>query len=565
MACQLQSGTGASEFVVCELCGDAQQKADHHCDDCLANYCERCAESHRKLSTTKKGCHGVETGVCRYDLDNHLQLELCPVDGQKVSFYCRTCAVRVCPECELDKKNHVLHDVVLLTRLLGQEKEKLLDKLDDVTTKTETISYLPDEVKSMSNQIELKWLERKELIRQEFASLFETLTTQQQKLLADMEEEVQKSLDRLSQLKQNHDTVLSSTCQLSDECISAVQSLPRNQFLNTYPQFLESVKELKSKVEHMESAKDHMPAFLQVPFSLYKEKLHLHNCLQLSAFNVQGIKAWEHQRFVPYDRLKEELSLNTLLDTPTSSDLPPSSILRYNVDIYCGSKHSKKPVWSSKKPLRAVDCVINGNHGHRLFPGNLYMVKVRPVVTCFSHVGDQTVEGRVISIVIVTDTAVGSGFMTEPAAGDSHMALPDTSGLLNYVHEHYPEDSLSCTNVAGVDIRNSNNGNSRSRGPRRNKPGKLHTSMLEPLGAPPFVRQGARGPSRDWHIFLPARACYRCAVPNAQADRAHPLPAGEPGGALMTQRRYLTDCCFEEARLMEDTSLQVSRVVLFDR
>ena len=36
--------------------------------------------------------------------------------------------------------------------------------------------------------LQLKWLERKELIRQEFTSLYETITTRQQQLLADMEE-----------------------------------------------------------------------------------------------------------------------------------------------------------------------------------------------------------------------------------------------------------------------------------------------------------------------------------------------------------------------------------------
>ena len=36
--------------------------------------------------------------------------------------------------------------------------------------------------------LQLKWLERKDLIRQEFTSLHETITARQQQLLADMEE-----------------------------------------------------------------------------------------------------------------------------------------------------------------------------------------------------------------------------------------------------------------------------------------------------------------------------------------------------------------------------------------
>ena len=38
-------------------------------------------------------------------------------------------------------------------------QEKLLDRLDDVTTKTETISYLPENIKSMSTRIEVSHTE----------------------------------------------------------------------------------------------------------------------------------------------------------------------------------------------------------------------------------------------------------------------------------------------------------------------------------------------------------------------------------------------------------------------
>ncbi|XP_076472799.1 uncharacterized protein LOC143302130 [Babylonia areolata] len=564
----------SSELVVCKLCEEVEE-ASHHCDNCLANFCDRCAETHRKLAT-KGGCHRVEAGVCNYDME----LELCPVDGQKMSFFCRTCRVRVCPECEMDGKGHVMHRVVSLTRLVGLEKEKLLEKLDDVTTKTETISHMPDDIKSMMTHIELKWLERKELVRQEFASLFETLTTQQQKLLADMEEEVNKSLEHLSQLHQDHDAVLSNTCQLSDECISAVQNLPRDQFMNSYPQFLESVKHLEQKVERMESAKDHMPTFLQVPFSLHKEKVHLHNCLQIKSFNLRNIKAREHHRFVPYNRLEEELSINSLLETRTSDELPPSSLLRYSVHIHCGSKQNKKPAWSSKKLLKAPDVVINGNHGHRLSPGNLYMVKIRPVINCSTHQGEQSVEGRLISIVIVTDSISQDALMAEPvmAAGDSQMTVPDTCGLLNTTFENPGEDHLSFTNHAAGASKcdnNSNNNNSNSRARLRNRAPRITGSRVSSRGQQvmdPFVSAlpafggGARVPFGDGQ-YIPARVSYETMVPTAPEDTVTPVCIMSEGPycvGFQSQKRYLADCSFEEARLMEDSSLKLSRMVLFD-
>ena len=47
----------------------------------------------------------------------------------------------------------------------------------------------------------------------------------------------------------------------------------------------DSVKELESKVDKMDSAEDCMPGFLQLPFSLHKEKVHLDSCLQFKAFS----------------------------------------------------------------------------------------------------------------------------------------------------------------------------------------------------------------------------------------------------------------------------------------
>ena len=59
-------------------------------------------------------------------------------------------------------------------------------------------------------------------------------------------------------------------------------------------------------------------------------------------------------------------------------------------------------MWVSKKPLKPVDTVINGNSGFQLCPGSLYMVKLHPTITCATHQGDKSIDGKVVSIILVT-------------------------------------------------------------------------------------------------------------------------------------------------------------------
>ena len=115
MACEHNQKTVLPvDSILCEVCTDLQE-ATSRCDECLINLCDRCAQSHVE---TGKGRHHIERGVSDYDMG----VELCPVDGQKTSFFCRSCSVRVCPECELSKKRHVMHSVVTLTDFVGKEK-----------------------------------------------------------------------------------------------------------------------------------------------------------------------------------------------------------------------------------------------------------------------------------------------------------------------------------------------------------------------------------------------------------------------------------------------------------
>lgn len=105
------------DSVLCEVCADFLE-ATSRCDECLINLCDRCAQSHEQDYLGRQRRHRIERGASTYDME----IELCPQDGQKMSFFCRSCLVRVCPECELNLKRHVMHTVVTLTEHVGKEK-----------------------------------------------------------------------------------------------------------------------------------------------------------------------------------------------------------------------------------------------------------------------------------------------------------------------------------------------------------------------------------------------------------------------------------------------------------
>ncbi|XP_070210192.1 uncharacterized protein [Littorina saxatilis] len=457
--------------------------------------------------------------------------------------------------------------------------EKLLDRLDDVTTKTETINYLPEDIKAMATQIELKWLERKELMRQEFASLLETITTQQQKLMADMEEEMKLSLQHLEKLQKAHEEVLSTTCQLSDDCISAVQSLPREEFLKSYPQFLESAKSLVNQVEKMSSPDDCMPAFLQLPFSLHKEKVHLHDSLQLGAFDCQRIRAIEYNRFIPQDRVKEEIAVNMLVNCPQPDDIPTSCTLHYTAAIFCGSRQIKrKPAWENKEPLIPTDVVLNGSHGFNLAPGSLYLVKIHPVITITTHQGDKTFDGKVVSIVIVT--GAGTDAVRRPlAAGDGQVidTATDTSRLLGTKCNdfHGNTGALACFNTAWAGNQNNNSNrtmqtnNSISTWHNHNSVSNNMNSNLNNSTVPCLIRPGVEAvfqvPDFSEGILRPSEGGWnvslfetiKCVSDQDMLNTGFDNDLEVCKGRMQCQKRYASICSFEEARLLEDTHLKI--------
>ena len=68
----------------------------------------------------------------------------------------------------------------------------------------------------------------------------------------------------------------------------------------------------------------------------------------------------------------------------------------------------QKPVWVSRKALRSVDNVINGSQGFRLAAGSMYLLKFRPTITCTTHQGYRSVDGKAVTVVLVTGMDISS-------------------------------------------------------------------------------------------------------------------------------------------------------------
>lgn len=58
--------------------------------------------------------------------------------------------------------------------------------------------------------------------------------------------------------------------------------------------------------------------------------------------------------------------------------------------------------WSSRRPMKSTECLLNGDHNLVLKPGTLYVLKIMPVLTCNTHIGQYKVEGSSTSIMIIT-------------------------------------------------------------------------------------------------------------------------------------------------------------------
>ncbi|XP_025093738.1 uncharacterized protein LOC112563700 isoform X3 [Pomacea canaliculata] len=360
----------AAEDMLCELC-DFGNVASHHCDDCLVNLCDRCVDNvHRKLN--RNGEHSLSKGVARYVME----FELCPNDGEKLTTFCRDCNVRLCHECDITAKLHSLHNTVGLKNYVVQEKEKLLGQLDDLTSKTARLSYYTCDIQSTALNIELKWLQYKELIKQEFASLLETILDRQQELLARMEQEVQKSLQDLRDLEAHYEEILSQTCDLSDELITAVQNLSKTEFLQSHGAFKNSCDKLEGQIQRLQSAADVIPAFLAVPFSLHQEKVHLDSCLQFGAFaDSMEVKSRNSHQFIRPTKFTSFPAVQDLFITPSS--LPPSTVIKYYTEIYTGGSRKED---------------------------TMYLVKVTPELVCNTHKGHEKLKGRTVTAMLLTCT-----------------------------------------------------------------------------------------------------------------------------------------------------------------
>lgn len=177
-----------------------------------------------------------------------------------------------------------------------QEKEKLLEELDHMTSRTETVGCLPEHIHSTVLQIELGWQRWREEMRLEFTSLLDMITTRQHNLMTHLEQEVLQSLQALKTLREEYDSVIKESCQLTDDCIAAVQDLSNHDFLQARTQLLASCSQLESRVSIMTSPEDCIPVFFTQPFSLNEEKIHLSSCCKTPEVLTinRGIKQKQH-------------------------------------------------------------------------------------------------------------------------------------------------------------------------------------------------------------------------------------------------------------------------------
>ena len=239
----------------CDSCDEKSPIA--YCTECDELLCKVCYNAHQRLKKSRS--HSSFTLKEAQNMSRDKLIKMLPSssssslmchdhDDQKLTFYCKQCAIPVCNECTIiSHKGHPVHEV---SKQIVQHKEGIQQCLKGFSVAQEHLKEVMTAGEKMLKKIKARKNEVDTIIRQAFAKFQQLLQQREEALLAKsseiaMTKEVRLSIQLegiqhlLESMSHCHSLASIATSEYSDVELLSIFHTLHNRSINLQQQFSE--------------------------------------------------------------------------------------------------------------------------------------------------------------------------------------------------------------------------------------------------------------------------------------------------------------------------------------
>jgi len=173
------------------MCLDGENEASSYCLDCQDYFCEICTKSHKTMKLSKN--HQIilieeikEEENRKNSISKSNPQIYCQIHQQKeIELFCDDCRLPICSLCV---PQHPSHKVVIITDIVGNEKQSFIDLINKVKPKEKELREGINKCEEVIKQLEINSTTTQNQINELFNKIRSKLDEKEQELLNKLDE-----------------------------------------------------------------------------------------------------------------------------------------------------------------------------------------------------------------------------------------------------------------------------------------------------------------------------------------------------------------------------------------